>query len=291
MNRDGSGTTHDALRTDHDRMRTNHEALWTNHDGVGTIHDGLGQTHDGVGPGAIGKVPKKSCQRRAARNKVLAGLGTPNIGSTSENTGHQERKNMEKTSAHLLDAFTRVDAYHTIYAASFPAGSLGETQFAKVKAAIPQTGTLSGTQSAGSAAEHDAALHKAYDRVLIHRDLSAINHAAHSLALMGVAGTAGAFKMTHQTGDQALLASARGFVTNATPLTASFVQVGLPADFLTTLGTHIAQLEADNAAKGSSQGRPPAPPVASPRPCMMRASPCTSSIPWCAIPFATTRRR
>lgn len=160
---------------------------------------------------------------------------------------------MEKASVHLLDTFTRVDAYHTTYAASFGAGSLGDTQFAKIKAAIPQTGTLSGTQAAGSAAEHNAALRKAYDRVLIHRDLSAINHAAHSLALMGVAGTAGTFKMTHQTGDQALLASARGFATNATPLTASFVQVGLPADFLTTLGTHIAQLEADNAAKGSSQ--------------------------------------
>lgn len=152
----------------------------------------------------------------------------------------------------MLDAFVRVDAFHTTYAAGFPVGSAGDTQFAKIKAAIPQTGTLSGTQSAGSDAAHDAALRKAYDRVLIRKDLSAINHAAHSLALMGVAGTAGAFKLTDNHGDQALLASARGFVTNATPLTAQFVQVGMPADFLTTLGTHITQLETDNTAKGAS---------------------------------------
>jgi hypothetical protein len=156
---------------------------------------------------------------------------------------------MEQASVRTLDTFNRVDAYGNTYASGFPAGSYGATLFAKIKAAIPQASTLSGTQSAGHATAHGAALAKAYDRVLIRRDLSAINHAAHSLALMGVTGLEGKFKITDHHGDQALLGSARGFVTNATPLTAQFVQLGLPADFLTTLGTHITQLETDNTAK------------------------------------------
>jgi hypothetical protein len=160
---------------------------------------------------------------------------------------------MEQASVRILDTFKRVDAFAGNYAAGFPVGSLAATQLAKIRAAIPQTGNLGGTQSAGNAAAHDAALKKAYDRVLIRRDLSAINHAAHSLTLMGVAGAAGTFKLTDNHGDQPLLDCARGFVTNATPLTAQFTQVGLPADFLTTLTAHITALETDNTAKGSSQ--------------------------------------
>jgi len=159
---------------------------------------------------------------------------------------------MEQASVRLLDTFKRVDAFHTTYAADFAVGSLGATQFAKITAAIPQTAGLGGTQSAGSAAAHSAALDKAYDRVLIHRDLSAINRAAHSLTLMGVTGLDGKFKITNQHGDQALLDSARGFVTNATPLVTQLVPLGLPADFLTTLGAHITKLEADNSTKNTS---------------------------------------
>src|ERR1035437_7806766 len=159
---------------------------------------------------------------------------------------------MEQASVRLLDTYKRVDAYGIAHAADFPVASFGATQFAKVNAAIPQASTLGGTQSAGGNSAHSAALDKAYDRVLIHHDLSAINHAAHSLALMGTTGLEGKFKITNQHGDQPLLSSARAFATNAAPFTAQFVQLGLPADFITTLTGHITSLETANTTKAGS---------------------------------------
>lgn len=53
---------------------------------------------------------------------------------------------------------------------------------------------------------------------------------------------------------RALLNAARSFQTNATPLAAQFQTVGLPADFLTTLGNHIADYETAFSAKGKGAG-------------------------------------
>lgn len=156
---------------------------------------------------------------------------------------------MEQSHVRLLDTLKNINAFGTAHAADFPAGGIGATQFAAVAAAVTQTSNLGGTQISGKDTAHGAAMDKAATRISIRADLSAINHAAHSLALMGTAGLDGKFQMPRGSGDQALLNAARAFAADAVPFSAQFIQLGLPAGFIATLNADITALETANTAK------------------------------------------
>ncbi len=60
--------------------------------------------------------------------------------------------------------------------------------------------------------------------------------------------------MPRSGGDQALLNSARAFQTDAAAFSAQLISLGLPATFLTQLGTDITAFEASITAKGAGMG-------------------------------------
>jgi hypothetical protein len=156
---------------------------------------------------------------------------------------------MENSSVRVLDTLKRVNTFGAAHTADFPAGSIGAAQFSKIAAAVTQTSNLGSTQVSGKNTAHSAAMDKAAARVSLRADLSAINHAAHSLALMGTAGLDGKFQMPRGSGDQPLLNAARAFATDAAAFSAQFIQLGLPAAFITTLNADITALEAANTTK------------------------------------------
>jgi hypothetical protein len=154
----------------------------------------------------------------------------------------------------LTAAFKNVDAFGIANAADFLPASMGGQQFALIHAAVPQTATLGAAQVSGADAAHSSVMSKVAGRFHLHDDLLGITTAAHSLALLGTAGLDGKFLMPRSGGDQALLNSARAFQTDAAAFSAQLISLGLPATFLTQLGTDITAFEASITAKGAGVG-------------------------------------
>ena len=160
---------------------------------------------------------------------------------------------MKKQVIRTLDTLKRVNVFAAKYAADFPPTSLGGQQFAKIAAAVTQTGNLGEQQLTAGADAHSSILSKATLRLLIHDGLTAINRAAHSLAMLGTAGLEGKFQIPHSRGDQKLVNAARSFITEATPFKARMVKLNLPVDFLDALKTEADAFE--TAASGKSSGK------------------------------------
>jgi hypothetical protein len=160
---------------------------------------------------------------------------------------------MKKQVVFALNTFKTASIFGTKYAVDFPATSIAGQQFAKIAAAVPKTSDLAALQVSGASDAHVGALSKATLRLLIHDDLSHINQAAHTLALLGTAGVDGKFRMTHSKGDQSLINNGRAFITEATPFKTQMIQLGLAADFLDTLKTHTDGFE--TAAKTKATGK------------------------------------
>jgi hypothetical protein len=161
---------------------------------------------------------------------------------------------MKQKISSLIATFKTTDAFGLKYAADFPPASLGGQQFALIHAAVPQTATLGAAQVSGKDAAHSSVMDKVAGRFHLHDDLLGIANAAHSLALLGTAGLDGKFLMPRSGGDQALLNSARAFQTDAAAFSAQLIGLGLPATFLTQLGTDITAFEASITAKGAGMG-------------------------------------
>jgi hypothetical protein len=106
----------------------------------------------------------------------------------------------------------------------------------------------------GADAAHGGVVSKAAGRFHLHDDLMGITNAAHSLVLLGTAGLDGKFRMPRSGGDQVLLNTARAFQTDAPAFSAQFISLGLPATFITQLGTDITALEAAISTKGAGTG-------------------------------------
>ncbi len=159
---------------------------------------------------------------------------------------------MDQQVTSLTATFKHVDAFGLKYAADFPTTSVGGQQFALVHAAVPQTASLGAAQASGAEQAHSDALSKVACRFHLHEDLQSISEAAHSLALLGTAGLDGKFRLPRSGGDQARLNAARAFATDATPYQAQLVSLGLPATFLTQLGTDITAFEAAITATGTA---------------------------------------
>jgi hypothetical protein len=152
-----------------------------------------------------------------------------------------------------LETLKNINTFAVKYAADFPAASLGGQQFAKIAAAVTQTGALGAQQLSAGGDAHNSVLSKGTLRLLMHDDLAAINRAAHSLALMGTPGVDGEFRMPRGNSDQKLLNAARAFITEATPLKAQFIQLNVAADFLDTLQAHTDAFETSIKSKATGQ--------------------------------------
>lgn len=162
---------------------------------------------------------------------------------------------MKKQQINLLAALKTTDAFGDKYAADFAATSVGGQQFALIKAAVSATAGLGAAQVAAGDETHGSVLGEAALRLKLHGDLLAISTAAHSLVLLGTAGLAGLFHMPRHESDQALLNTARAFVTDAAPFQAQFVSLNLAPTFIADLTTDIGAFETALKATGSGTGK------------------------------------
>jgi|SRR5665213_417364 len=160
---------------------------------------------------------------------------------------------MKQKISSLITTLKNTDAFGIKYATDFSAASLGGQQFALVHAAVTSTAGLGATQVSGGEQTHGAVLAKVAGRFHLHDDMIGITNAVHSLVLLGTGGLAGKFLMPHNNGAQALLNAARAFAADAVAFQAQFVNVGLSADFITTLNADITAFEGTITAKGSAR--------------------------------------
>jgi hypothetical protein len=138
----------------------------------------------------------------------------------------------------------RVDEYGTARTADFPANSAGEVMFSAVRSEIDIIEAKASAQSSGLNMEREGTATRAIARETLRSQLDAISRTAGALALAGTTpGLENRFRMPRGNNDQSLLNAARAFRQDATPIAASFVNLGLSPNFLINLDTAIEEFE------------------------------------------------
>lgn len=147
---------------------------------------------------------------------------------------------MNDKERNFYNTFVNVRDFGTENAADFPAGSAGANNFASVGAAVDEMEQSGATQTSGASGR--MTMQKEVAITEVREDLRAINRTARALAVDNP-GIGELFRMPHGNNEQNLLAAARAFLTNATPLKTRFVGYGLSVNFLDDLQTGIADFE------------------------------------------------
>ncbi len=149
---------------------------------------------------------------------------------------------MTQQDTHRHDTLNRVRDFGAAHAADFPAESLGAKKFAAVAAGVALFAQNAAAQKSGAGAARSGTSGQGVCYALLHDELAVINHAAHALALE-VPGLDQKFRLPRSAGHKALLAAARAFRADATPLKDQFIALELPANFLEHLDADIAAFE------------------------------------------------
>ena len=140
------------------------------------------------------------------------------------------------------ETFLRGREFGAAHAAQFPASTFAGELLARLNAAITELDGHTSAQSSGKRSAQEGAAGKASAREELRQDLERISRTARSMALT-TPGLEDKFRAPRSISDQALLAVARSFATDAAPLRDEFMRRGLPADFLDDLGRDITAFE------------------------------------------------
>ena len=141
-----------------------------------------------------------------------------------------------------FDTLLRVSMFGEKHSDLFPPSSLAGKLFGAVADAIPQLRKNDGSQAAGLALSREGVTAKAEARETLREWMVALTRTARSIGREKPAIVA-KFRLPAGLGDGALLAAARGFVENASPIAAVFVSYELPPNFLDEVNTAISRLE------------------------------------------------
>jgi hypothetical protein len=157
---------------------------------------------------------------------------------------------MQDTETRQHEMFLRLDQFHSVeHAADFPAntraGQLAQTLHDIVTQLIEQVGA----QTAARRLAQSSTEVKDDGRQRLRALLEQIRDTARGMDAERP-GTAALFKLTSRT-DEALIAAARAFLTNAQPLKAEFIKNELPADFLEQLQQRLTDFEQARAAQST----------------------------------------
>ncbi len=136
-------------------------------------------------------------------------------------------------------------------AADFKDGTAGAGNFAAVGAAATEMDQSGAAQASGAGGK--MTMQKGLAIAQLREDLRAINRMARALAVDDPA-VGELFRMPNGNNEQNLLAIARSFLTNATPLKDRFVEFGLPEDFIEDLQSDINDFEQSVTEKSSASG-------------------------------------
>src|SRR5262249_47937149 len=146
---------------------------------------------------------------------------------------------------------TRVRDFGAQHAALFPAAQLAGELMATIGASAEALSWLTATHRASASKSQQDTDGRAASRAELRLDLSAINRTAHAMAVR-VPGLESQFRLSFGN-DQELLALARSFVLNATPLKGDFVRYGMAEDFLDDLNADILAFEQATTTRNQSR--------------------------------------
>ncbi len=137
---------------------------------------------------------------------------------------------------------TRMNDYGAANSASFPAGSRGRQKFDALAALVLEIDQHGASQAATTGAAQGSTAAKREARNSIRRQMKAIRDVAVALE-SEQPGISNNFRMPTTNGDEALVNSARAFVTAATPLKPLFISNELPSTFLEDLTAAVTSFE------------------------------------------------
>jgi hypothetical protein len=148
-----------------------------------------------------------------------------------------------------LAALGRIVGFGKLHPEDFPAGSKAGTfleQITAAETAAKNGGTgqslHGGHRQAGTATKAEF-----FEEIL--DDMREISRTARALA-MDMTGLDEKFRIPRGTSHETVLAAARAFLEDATPLSEIFIEYQLPADFLEDLAADIAAFEAADEDQG-----------------------------------------
>ncbi len=160
---------------------------------------------------------------------------------------------MDDKERRKLATFTRIEDFGTAHDKDFATNSLGKQLFAEIATIVTKLAGAASSEASGRGSARQGTTTRASAREELRADLEAIRRTARAMA-DEVPGLADKFRIPRGNSDQELLAAARAFLADATPLSAQFIAHELPADFLQDLQDDIAALEAAISGQASGVG-------------------------------------
>lgn len=149
---------------------------------------------------------------------------------------------MEDSIRRKLDKFERQQAFFTENAADFPTGTPAGDVAAANAAIVGEMNSLAGDQFSGFSSAQQATADKddLFDDLML--ILKNMNRAANAFE-DAIPGTDQMFRLPRNRSESNLLAAARSFQTDATPLADQFIAYGLDVHFLARLQNLITDIE------------------------------------------------
>jgi hypothetical protein len=133
----------------------------------------------------------------------------------------------------------RCESFGDAEAPSFPAASLGGGLFADLRAINAELDAHAAKQSSGRNTAEQGTTTKGASRDNLRDDLEAMSRTARAIGEV-TPGLEDKFRLPRgRANDQELLAAARAFLADALPMKATFIEYGMPTDFLEDLEDDI----------------------------------------------------
>jgi len=151
-----------------------------------------------------------------------------------------------------FEMFERVDQWGVAHPTYLPAGSHVAGIFAILSAAIAEIESKAAAQVSQSGSARATTTTKSFARAHLQELVEEINRLARAISIT-IPGVLDKFRMPSSDSDQALLATARAFSSNAEPLKAEFIKRGLAATFLTELTDAISDFDGKIGDRDSSR--------------------------------------
>jgi hypothetical protein len=160
---------------------------------------------------------------------------------------------MNNVFTRTYEMFLRVQTFTSERASSFPHGTLGAGMCEEINAVVQALGEAIASQTSGLNSAQQATAAREAARQALRADVQAITRTARAMAL-DAPGLENKFRLPRSGSDQALLAAARAFATDAVPYKAEFVRHELPESFIEDLRAHTADLERAMGEQNTGRG-------------------------------------
>ena len=161
---------------------------------------------------------------------------------------------MKASQQRKMDKFEREDVFMTDNAADFPPATPGGKAFSDLADVISEIRNLAAEQISGTDGSRQQVSVKDEDMDDLLFQIRQINRAANAFEVE-IPGSEKQFRLPRSRSEQNILATARAFYKDATPIAATFIDYGLAATFLADLQATIDAVETRAALADSAEGQ------------------------------------